>query len=408
MNYYGRKQCSIRPMENRMKIRSFGLVLFLFSILMSCSGPQEEQGDVYPEDLAGKKVLLRKKQSEQTTLIKEIDQLKKEISVLDPTAKNEKKLVTTSVVEEQDFKKFVEIQGAIKSSDELNVSSESGGRILNLLVNEGDYVKKGTLVAKLDLEILNKQKEELETGYELAKTIFQKRKSLWDKNIGSEIQFLEAKNNKERLEKNLETIDFQITKANVYAPMNGVVERVMLEAGEMASPGMPIVQLINTSSVKAVADIPENYLTSVNRGEWVIVKVPALDKESKARITMVGRTVNPANRTFEVEVSLPNRTGKLKPNLLATMLIEEYAEKNAVVIGVDWVQQDVNGENYVYTVVEKEKKYFPKKIYVELGETYDGNIVITKGLKSGDQLIEEGSRGLAENNELEIAKKENS
>ena len=389
-------------MENKFNLRPILSFLFFLLLFAACAPQAEEQAEV-PQDLAGKKQLLREKEAQLSELSEEIERLKKDVRALDPSIQDEAKLVTTSILEPVTFSKFVEIQGAVKSSDEVSASSESGGRIISLLIDEGSYVKKGQLIARLDLEILDKQKQELEKAYELAKTVYEKRASLWEKNIGSEIEYLEAKNNKERLEKNLETINFQMSKANVYAPISGQVDRVNIEAGEMASPGAPIALIISTAQVKVVADVPENYLPSVRKGSYVDINIPALDMQTRAKVSQVGRTINPLNRTFEVEVRLRNKGGTLKPNLLATMLIKEYSQDNSLVMGLDWIQQEVSGQNYVYVVQEKEDKFFPKKIYIEMGESYDGKVIVSEGLKAGDQIIEEGSRGLSEKNEIQIA-----
>jgi RND family efflux transporter MFP subunit len=379
-----------------------GIFRFLIlSFILSCSPETEVQE--YPADLGGKRQLLQEKQKAFSQLTKEIQQLQNEIKDLDPEAVDSRKLVTTRMMKPEDFVKYVDIQGAVKSADEINISSESGGRITSLLVDEGSYVKKGQLIAKLDLDILVKQKQEIEKAYELAKTVYDKRAALWEKNIGAEIQYLEAKNNKERLEKNLETINSQIAKANVYSPISGVVDRVLLESGELASPGMPIVQVINTSSVKVVADVPENYLPSIKRGDMVTVMIPALEKELRAKVVLIGRTINPVNRTFTVEVKLPNPTQLLKPNLLATMKIREFEEKNAMIVPLDIIQQEVSGADYVFIVNRKGDELVAEKVYVTIGESYDNNIVVRDGLKEGLELILEGALGLNEKDELLLA-----
>ena len=213
---------------------------------------------MWPQDLKGKKQLLSTKKSDLKALEAEIAQLKQEIAELDTTQRIiTRKLVSTQIIGKKDFNRFVEIQGAVEASDVLMASSETGGRIVKLNVKEGQSVSKEQLIAKLDMESVNKQIAELETSLVLAKDVYTRQKRLWDQNIGSEMQYLQAKNNKEQLEKSLETIRYQLTKANVYAPISGVVDQVFSESGEVVAPGAPIVQILNMNRIKVVASVPE-------------------------------------------------------------------------------------------------------------------------------------------------------
>ncbi len=377
-------------------------LLPIFAVLFFLSSCATE---TWPEDLAGKRTLLQTKKSESIKIKEDIKKLETEIASLDTTVKvKQRRLVTTIPVAKKDFSRFVEIQASVQADDMVMASSETGGRIVSMTMKEGQFVKKGALVASVDLEAINKQIAELETSLELAQDLFERQKRLWDQNIGSEIQFLQAKNNKDRLEKSLETIRFQITKGNVYAPISGAIDRVFLNAGEMAAPGQPIVQILNTSKVKVVADVPEKYLPKIKRGQNVTVKFPALELEKNARISLLGRTINPANRTFAVEVNMANGNGTLKPNLLATMMINDYAEKGRIVIPIELVQQEVSGKSYVYIKGEGKDGPIAKRQYIETGESTEGEIIITEGLEEGVEMIMEGARGLAENELIEVKK----
>ena len=369
----------------------------LFFLVVACQEEQKVDPNAIPEDLNGKKEFLKNKKAELRQLTSLIEKTEKEIDVLIPDDQKARTLVTTTPVPVKDFQRFVEIQAAVEADDMVAASSETGGRILRMNFKEGNYIRKGQLIAKIDLEQIDKQIAELQTSMTLAKDVFERQERLWKQNIGSELQYLEAKNKVERLEKSLETIQFQQTKANVYAPISGVVEMVNLKQGEMASPGMPILQILNTSRVKVVADIPETYLGKIKRGETVTVKFPALNQEIKAKISQLGRTIDPANRTFEAEINLNNSKGIYKPNLLASMLLNDFKAKNVPVIPVEMVQQEVSGKDYVYIKTAGDKGAIAKKVYVETGENYNGEIIIKSGLTGGDELILEGARGLAEN-----------
>lgn len=373
----------------------FGLLL----LLVSCQPPAAE-GEL-PESLEEKQQLLREKQAELKQLTDEIDALEEAIVTQDPSSRKRGALVTTAPVARRDFSRFVTIQGSVTADDFYDVTSEISGRLLRLTVDEGDNVRKGQLIAEIDPELVEKQKAELELSLDLANTVFEKQKRLWDQNIGSEIQYLEAKNAKERLERNLELLDLQLAKTKVYAPVSGVVERLVSQTGELASPGMPIVQILNTSKLKVAADVPENYITDVDRGERVEVEIPALNIEHTLPVTLIGRTIDPANRTFKVEVNLPNDR-RLKPNLLAEMKIKDFSADDVVTIPLDRVQQEVSGERYVFVIGTTDEGVVAQKKMVEIGESYQGDVIITRGLEGDEQLIMEGARGLSDGQLIEI------
>ncbi len=372
----------------------------LVTFLGACSqSPASET----PETLEGKRALLKEKQMELKEVSNQIAQLEKEIAELDPQATAKaRRLVTTGTVQRTDFRHFVEIQGSVQADDYVEVTSETAGRILRLTAKEGDYVRAGQLIGELDLEQLRKQIAEVEKSLELAKTVYERQKRLWEQNIGSEIQYLEAKNGKERLEKSLETLRHQLTKSKVYAPASGVVERELLQAGELAMPGAPILQILNPNKLKVVASVPETYLRAVKRGETVKVNFPALGLEQEARVSLIGTSIDPANRTFEVEADIQNQNGLLKPNLLAVMLIKDEEQKDVVSIPQEMVQQEVSGKDFVYIKGEAEDGPVAQKVYVKTGKSYNGNVVIEKGLEGGEELILEGARGLAENEPIKI------
>jgi membrane fusion protein, multidrug efflux system len=384
-----------------MKYLTKTLSLALLLSLAACGG--NSAPDAIPQNLEGKKALLKTKQQELKNITAMIAQLEQEIAELDPNGNTQfRRVVTTIPVQRINFERFVDIQGAVQADNVVGVASESSGRILRLTVKEGDPVRSGQLIAELDLEQLQKQIAEVEKSLELAQTVYERQKRLWEQNIGSEIQFLEAQNGKERLEKSLETLRFQLSKSKVYSPVSGVVERLALQAGEMASPGMPIIQVLNPNKLKVVANVPENYLRAVRLGEKVRVSFPALGQEQEARVSLIGRTIDPSNRTFEVEAAIDNTGGLLKPNLLAVMAIKDFEQPDAVAIPLETVQKEVSGQDYVYVKGEGEKGAYAKKVPVVTGQSYQGQIIIEAGLKGGEMLILEGARGLAENELIQI------
>ncbi len=377
------------------------MIIWLAFLGWGCA-PEAEDGTI-PAGLEEKQNMLREKRAELKKLTGLVAELETAIAQQDPNRRaNEGRLVATAPVERADFRHYVEIQGAVAADDLVSVTSEIAGRIIELTVEEGDNVNRGQLVATLDTEQMQRQYEEIETQLDLASTVFERQKRLWDKNIGSEMQFLEAKNNKERLEKSMETLRVQLSKAKIYAPLSGVVETVNLKSGEVASPGVPIVQILNTSRLKVEADVPENYLRAVKPGEEVTLYFPALDREQTERVNLIGRTIDPANRTFKVEARVHNSDGLLKPNLLATMKINDFSLEDVVIIPLETVQEEVSGKKFVFVVDQGESGPVAKKVYVNIGQSYEGQVVIQNGLNGDETLILDGGRGLVDEQPIQI------
>jgi len=344
-----------------------------------------------------------------------LNDLKKEIKALETklsevqdsidvlgTKEINKRPVSVITPEISDFKHYISVQGSLMSDDMVNASSDLGGRLVNLKVKEGQDVRKGQLIASLDLENLDKQRGELLKTLELAEEVYARQERLWSQNIGSEIQYLQAKNNKERLEKSLETLDFNKAKSNVYAPISGSVLSVNIKAGKMAGPGMPIITLLNVTDIKVTAEVPESYLKAIKKGDNIEVDLPAIGETRTAKINLIGNAINPANRTFKIEASLKNRDKVLKPNLLANVKLNDYTEADAVSIPVELVQQEVGGKSYVFVVKGSETSQIAQKVYVSTGEVQDGKIIITEGLKGTEQLILDGARMVVNEEAVEI------
>ena len=364
-------------------------------LLFSCAAPTQA-----PNDLASVQAALKEKKEALRTLEAEIESLEDKYNELNPSAEKKAVLVTTKKVSKQNFEHFIDAQAVVQSDDVVKLGSEVGGRIINVTVEEGQNVRKGQLIARTDLEAVNKQIAEVESSLSLARDVYERQKRLWDQKIGSEVQYLQAKNNVERLEKTMETLKHQLGKSGIYSPIYGVVDMVFAKAGEVASPGMPIVQILSTNKVKFVADLPENYLGSVKRRDEVEVHIPALDKTMKARVSLIGSTIDPGNRTFKVEASVPNKGGILKPNLLGIMKINDFTLENVLTIPADLLQQEVGGKNFVYTASEDQTK--AQKTYVMTGETGNDLIVIEDGLKDGDVLIVEGAYQVTDGDPISV------
>jgi RND family efflux transporter MFP subunit len=363
-------------------------ILVLTSILIGC---QPEASDIQT-----KRSMLKEKQAQLKVLQTEIDSLIAAIDAESPQANKKTSLVTLDTLRPITLERYATLQASVMSDELVNISSEIGGRLLSIRVREGDYVRKGQLIATIDTEFIQKQIDEVQTRLTLAETVFEKQKRLWDKNIGSEIQYLEAKNNKESIEKSLETLKVQLSKSNIYSPVNGSVDREFLESGELASPGMPIVSVLNTNKLKVVADVPENYLVKVNKGQDVSITFPAIDKVIERKISMIGRSIDPSNRTFKIEIMTDNLGGILKPNLLAEASFKDLSLDNVIAIPIELVQEEVNGNSYVYVGEVEGDNMIARKKYVQVGESSRDLIEVKEGLSEGDIIVLLGARTIVE------------
>lgn len=384
-------------------MKYFGTLITLLSVLLlaSCGGGGS---DVDTSTIEGKKQQIKKLKADIKNLNVEIEGLEKALAEQDPNynAKKVKTLtITVDTAKVEQYTEFVEVQGSIETKGTYRVSPEMGGTIVSLKVDEGDYVRAGQLVASLDDTQIKSGIAEIETGLSLAKDVYERRKKLWDQKIGSELEYLQSKNNVEALEKKLETIQIQLNKMQVYSPSSGVVEMVNIKQGELAAPGMPIVTLMDLSRVQIVSDVSENYLKAVKVGEKIDVTIPALDLETTAKITKIGSIINPANRTFKIEADISNKGGKLKPNLLANIKIKEFEAEKAVLVPSILIKQDTKGD-YVYVVKKDKDQQIAKRIDVEKSRSFEGKTIITKGLNGGELIVAEGRSALGNGDSVRI------
>lgn len=377
-------------------------LLALLLLLSACGGGTEENPSL--ATVAEIQSALKTKKDALRQLAQEIEILEDSLVSLDPSFAPKLPLVNYEALKAQDFESYTSVQATVLAAQTATAAPEIPGRILRMSLKEGDLVKKGQLVAVLDVESTETQKAELQTAMELARTVYERQQRLWEQNIGSEIQYLEAKNTYERLEKQLDNIEIATRKRNVYAPISGTIDRVMMRSGENAMPGMPIVSIISTGDLNIVADAPEGLLSKVKKGERLKVNIPTLDLSFTAPVKRIGRTIDPANRTFEVEIAVPAQyRAQLKTNLLAEVEVLNFNSKDLLVLSQNHIQQEVNGQRYVFTVQDKDGQSFAAKNYITTGLTYNNKAIIEDGLKPGDRIITQGSRGLTNGQAIAIS-----
>jgi membrane fusion protein, multidrug efflux system len=368
--------------------------LALLVLLASCGS------DNSPE---AKKKLLEQKEQELAQLEAEVRDLKAEVLANGDSLNKtpEGVLVAVKVLAPETFEHYFEVNGSVEALEQANLSPEQGGQIKSLKVKEGDAVRAGQVLATLNTSIVSSSLQELESGLELAKTTFERQAKLWEQKIGSEMQYLQAKNQVERLEKQRSTLQAQLAMSTITAPFDGVVDIIHQKEGELAAPGMPIITLVNVSQLKVKADVSENYARAVRQGNMAEVRFPSFGTTMTAPITNVGSIINPANRSFSVEVRVGNPDRTLKPNAVGILRIKDFKADNALVVPSICVGKDAKG-SFLFVVRNEEGQSKAMKTYVTTDRTSEGNTLVTDGLKAGDSVIVQGYNEVANGNVIRL------
>ena len=363
-----------------MKTNTY-ILLASMALLSACSKPD-------------KKTELADLKSQQKEIEVKIKALEKELGA---GKKVEATPITVSVMplQAQSFKHFVEAQGIVTSKNIVQVTPQMGGSLTGIFMVEGQGVKKGQLVATVDNSVMKESLAEINNQLDLAVVLYNKQKTLWDQQIGTEVQYLQAKANKEALEKRITTMQTQMGMSKVYAPISGTVEIVRQKVGEMGMPGAPIAQIVNVGDLKVTAKIGDTYVGSVKKGDAITVKFPDINKELNARISVVDALIDPSSRTFGIEANIPNLGGSLKPNQVAVININDLSKANSLIIKQNLIQKTETGDLVYVAVVENGKKIARAK-KVKTGISYNGEVEILEGLTVGDNVITQGYQDLVD------------
>lgn len=347
-----------------------------------------------------KKTQLAELKKQKAEIDTKIAALEKELGA-DKKENTRVTVVMAQPVQPQTFQHFVEVQGTLDSRNNINVTPKMGGNVTQVLVKEGDYVRAGQTLLVTDDATLRQNLAQLETGYELAKTTFERQQNLWNQKIGSEIQYLQAKNQKESVERQIATLKTQLAMARVTSPISGTVNAVNVKIGEMAAPGAPAVQVVNLADMKVEAKVADSYINTIKKGDPVTVKFPDIGEEMKAKVTFAGQVVNPMSRTFDIEVALPNKGNKLKPNLLAVVSINDKTKPNTLVIDENLIQKTEQGD-IVFVTTQENGKTVARSKKVTRGLSYNGKVEITEGLAAGDLLVTAGNQDLVDGQPVKV------
>ena len=378
-----------------MKKYLIGIVFISFLAASCGSGKKDKAGE-----LNDKKAALQKLKTEQQQITGKIIALEREIAQLDPNAAAKPKLVAVTPVTAHNFEHFIDLQGRLDAENISYVAPPNGvgGIVKALYIKQGDAVRKGQVIARLDDQLIRQQIEPLRVQLATAEDTYKRTKNLWDQGIGTYQQVLNAQTQVESLRKQIGIIERTASLMTVTAPNSGVVDMLNLRVGEMLSPQQTPqaaqIRIVNTSSLKVVAQIPENYIGRVKVGSDVQVYLPDMNRTIPAKITVAGRMIDPTNRAFYIEAKIPTASD-LRPNQVAVVKIKDYAAGNAITIPVNVLQNDEKGK-FVMVATKEGNKLIARKRTVIVGELYGDKLEVKSGLQAGDILITEGFQGLYE------------
>jgi membrane fusion protein, multidrug efflux system len=372
-------------------IGAVAVVLFMAACGASAEGDKK--------GLDKKKAQLEALKEKQSKTGEEITKLEKEIATLDTSAvrADKPKLVVLSPINTAAFTHYIDLQGKVDAENISYVTPRgAGGQVRALYVKKGDNVRKGQLLLKLDDAIVRQQIGTLDVQLNLAKTMYERRKNLWDQKIGTEMEVIQAKSNVDNLEKQIDTYKEQLNQSNVYAEMSGVAEAVDVRVGEFFTPQSAAsrgIAIINTSNLKVTANVPEAYQTNVKVGTNLVVTLPEDNNKSiNTKVAVAGKFIDPSTRSFYIEGRISGNSG-FRPGQIAMVRIQDYAVPNAITIPINTIQNDDKGKFVMVAVVESGKKV-AKKRPVTVGQLYGDKLEVKSGLQTGDVLISDGFQGL--------------
>lgn len=386
------------------------IIPLLISLLVLAACGSKTEGSVESIIASSDLKAIRAKKAE---VIAEQNRIKDQIQLLDEAIarldENTKiPLITTYQVNQEVFTHYLELQGSVTTKDLLVIYPEYSGILTDVYVNDGQKVKKGQVLARIDDGGLSQQLAQLKIQAELSKTTFERQQRLWDQKIGSEMQYLQAKSNYESQAQAIAQLEQQVAKTVVTAPFSGTIDDVMSEQGSVVTPGQtPLMRIVSLDNMYIITDVPEKYVSNIERNKKVLVDFPILNKQMESKIRQVGDFIDPNNRTFKVEISVPNNDSSIKPNLTAKLSINDYTNPEALLIPQSVISENAIGEQYIYIVNNKQgQDAIAEKITIETGLTQGDVIEVLAGLETGTEIILEGARSVSDGQKVRIINSE--
>lgn len=384
----------------------------IFSLLIATvllTGCGEEKKGKSVEDLISSNNLeaLKQKREEidakQQALAEDLKLINDRISELDTIKKIP--LVTTVSIKAEPFEHYLELQGNVQTKQNLVIYPEMSGTLTRVYVKEGQKVSKGQVLATIDDGGLSQQVAQLQIQADLAKTTFERQERLWNQKIGSEIQYLQAKSSYEAQQRAVNQLKSQLAKTSVRAPFSGVIDDVITDQGSVVLPGQSqLMRIVNLDDMYIETDVPESYISNVTVNKTVKVEFPILGKSLETKVRQAGNFINPANRTFKIEVAVPNKDKSIKPNLTAKLKINDYSNEKAILIPLSIISENADGEQYVYIIENKnaDNEGNAKRVIIQTGKSQGDVIEVTKGLENNVELIQEGARSVNDGQTVKV------
>jgi len=382
------------------------ILLFITTLFLASCGGDKKQRSV--EDIIASQDLneIRSKKDEitnmQIEMANQINLLDEQIEKLDSMQRVP--LITTFISKEEVFDHYLDLQGNVDTKELLTITPEYNGILSKIYVKEGQWVTSGQVLAKIDDGGLSQQLAQLQIQADLAKTTFERQERLWNQKIGSEIQYLQAKSGYEAQMEAINQLKQQLAKTIVKAPFAGTIDDVITEQGNVVAAGQtPLFRLVNLNNMYIETDVPENHISNITKDKKVIVELPVLGKTLQSKVRQAGSYINPANRTFKIEVSISNKDRSIKPNLTAKLKINDYTNPIAILIPQSIISENANGEQYVYVVNDRKGNLgVATRVIIKTGKTQGDNIEVLEGLQPGSEIIKEGARSVKEGQTVEI------
>lgn len=378
-------------------------LLFIATTLVACGKKETSvQEIIAAKDIEAIRAKKKALGTEIQSLETQIAQLSAAIEKIDPNKKIP--LVTTLSVKDTVFNHYIELLGNVETKQNLVLTPEFAGILTQVYVTEGQAVHKGQLLAKIDDGGLSQQLAQMQIQADLAKTTFERQQRLWNQKIGSEIQFLQAKAAYEAQNEALNQMNKNIAKTAITAPFSGRIDDVITEKGSVVAPGQtPLMRIVSLNNMYVEAAVPEKYISTVNKGTNVVVDFPVLGTKIDAKIRQAGSFINPASRTYTIEVGVPNKKGNIKPNLTAKLLINDYSNAKALLIPQNLISENAEGAQYVYAIGKNNKgETTAKQQTITTGKVQGDLIEVVSGIKNNDLLISEGARSVKNNQVVEV------
>lgn len=387
-------------------MKSIIKITFISLFLISCGKDNLEKRVDKALDAKDQKALvdLKKEIQTQQKQLKGLDSKIQEHLASKPFDQTNYTLITAKRIKTDTFNHFFNLQGNVKTDQNILIYPEYSGELEKIFVQEGDRVNKGEVLAKIDDGGLRDQIRELQTRVQLAKTTFERQKRLWNDSIGSEIQYLQAKTNFESTQSSLNSLQKQLTKTTIRAPFSGTIDNVITDEGQVVSPGgMAIFRLVNLSQMYIETEVPENYLNQISIGTPVEIQLRAINHNFQAEINQMANFINPDNRKFRVKINIPQNIKNVKPNLIANVLINDYSNAKAIVVSENILQETADGSQVTFKIdLKNDSIGKAQRIFLETGKHFNGQVEVLNGIQIGDMIAQEGVRNLRDKEDVLI------